>query len=158
MEQAKKKRKARTAKKRDKRTAVIMNPMRAKFLQMYQDPKSPTFGNAYRTGLACGFSENYSKSILFKNSKWLVELGSLIGDERRLRKAEANFDEYQNLDITNGGDKIDPSILAIKAKVDFYLAERLDKAKYSTRTENATIVKVEHTIDEETRKKLDAIL
>ena len=153
-----KKRIRKPTKKRDKREMVVMNPQRAKFLAMYQDPKSPTYNNAYRTGLAVGFSDNYSKSILFKNSKWLVELGSLFNDEKMLAKAEANFREVQELDITNGGDRIDPAILGIKLKNDQFLAERLNKAKYSTRTENAVLVKHEHTIDEETRKRLDALL
>lgn len=156
--EVKKKRKPRTIKKRDKRELIIMNPQRTKFLQMYQDPKSQTFNNAYRTGLAVGFSDNYSKSILVKNSKWLVELGSLFNDELMLSKAEENFREVQGLQIKDNEGKVDTNIIAQRNKVDMFLAERLNKAKYSTRTENAVLVKVEHTIDEETKKRLDALL
>jgi hypothetical protein len=156
--EVKTKRKSRVIKKRDKRTIVLMNPQREKFLALYRDPKSPTYNNAYRSGLAVGFSDNYSKNILFMNSKWLLEFIDVFNDERTLLKAESNLREVQNMDVTNGGDKIDPSILALRLKNDHFLAERLNKAKYSTRTENATLIKVEHTIDEETKKRLDALL
>ena len=136
----------------------MLSPQQSLFIQYYTNPKSETFNNAYRSALKAGFSDNYASQILYKPYPWLMEVNSLIGDERRLKKAEENFNEYQNLDIRNGGDKIDPAILANKMKVDFFLAERLNKAKYSTRTENATLVKVEHSIDEETRKRLDALL
>lgn len=157
MEMIKKKR-IRVVAKRDKRTIVLMNPQREKFLALYRDPKSSTYNNAYQSGRAVGFSDNYSKNILFMNSKWLLEYSGIFNDEHTLLKAESNLREVQNIDVTNGGDKIDPSILALRLKNDHFLAERLNKAKYSTRTENAVLVKVEHTIDEETKKRLDALL
>ena len=142
----------------DKRTNVIINPQRQMFLDNYTSVKSPTFGNAKQSAIRAGFSEEYAKTILYKPQKWLSAIDRQLGAERMLEKAEANLQSYQGLDITNGSDKIDPSILAVKVKNDQWLAERLDKTKYSTRTENATIVKVEYTIDEETRKRLDALL
>ena len=75
-----------------------------------------------------------------------------------LLKAEENFREVQGLQIKNNDGKVDTNIIAQRNKVDMFLAERLNKAKYSTRTENAVLVKVEHTLDEETRKRLDALL
>jgi hypothetical protein len=89
---------------------------------------------------------------------WLLDIQSQIGDERRLKRAESNLEQVQSLDITNGGDKIDTNLLAQRIKVDTFIAQTHDKVKYSTRTENATIVKVEHTIDEDTKRRLDALL
>lgn len=142
----------------DKRTITHVNPQQTLFLNLYTNPKSETFGNAYRSALLAGFSENYASQILSKPHKWLKEIDRQLGDERRLMQAERNFTEYQQLDVYNGGDKLDSGILAVKLKNDMFLAERLDKAKYSTRTENAVLVKVEHVLDDETRKRLDALL
>lgn len=142
----------------DKRTISVMNPQRVAFLDNYTNIKSPTFGNAKQSAIRAGFSEVYASQILYKPQKWLSAIDRQLGAERMLEKAESNLASYQSLDITNGGDKVDPSILAVKVKNDQWLAERLDKAKYSTRTENAVLVKHEHTIDEETKAKLDKLL
>lgn len=141
-----------------KREKKLLTPQQQAFIDAYTSVKSPTYGNAKQSALSVGFKEHYANQILSKPLTWLQEIDRQLGAERMLRKAESNLEAYQSLDVTNGGDKVDPSILAVKVKNDQWLAERLDKSKYSTRTENATIVKVEHTIDEETRKRLDALL
>lgn len=141
--------------KRDKK---LLTPQQQGFIDAYTNPKSATYGNAYRSALSVGFSENYSSMILTKPLTWLKEIDRQLGDERMLQRARNNLEAYQSLDVMNGGDKVDTSILAVKVKNDQWLAERLDKATFSTRTENAVLVKVEHTIDEETRKRLDALL
>lgn len=150
-----KKKRIRVVAKRDKR---IIKPQQRMFIENYTNTKSATFGNAYRSALQAGFSDVYARQILYKPYPWLMEIDNLIQDERMLLKAESNFREVQNLDITNGGDKVDSTLLAQKIKVDTFLAERLNKAKYSTRTENLVLAKVEHTIDEETKRRLDALL
>ena len=150
----------RTTAKREKR---VLTPMQRAFIDNYTNPKSTTFNNAYRSALQAGFKEQYANHILSKPHGWLKELESQITDENMLLKAEENFREVQGLKIASYDKKLDKvvvatDVLAHRNKVDMFLAERLNKAKYSTRTENATIVKVEHTIDEETRKRLDALL
>lgn len=150
-----KKKRIRVVAKREKKP---LTPKQVAFKDYYTNPKSDTFNNAYRSGLKAGFSNNYSSQILYKPFPWLMEINRQVGDERRLSKAESNLEEVQNLDITNGGDKIDVGILAQRTKVDQFIAQTHDKAKYSTRTENAVLVKVEHTLDDETRKRLDALL
>ena len=140
------------------REKKLLTPQQKAFIDAYTNVKSPTYNNARQSALSVGFSNNYANQILSKPMEWLTEIDRQLGAEKMLKQAESNLASYQSLDVMNGGDKVDPSILAVKVKNDQWLAERLDKAKYSTRTENATIVKVEHTIDEETRKRLDALL
>jgi hypothetical protein len=140
------------------REKKLLTPQQQAFISAYTNPKSPTYGNARQSALGAGFSSNYADQILYKPQNWLMEVDRQLGDERMLKQARINLQSYQGLDITNGGDKVDPSILSIKVKNDQWLAERLDKATFSTRTENAVLVKVEHSIDEETRKRLDALL
>ena len=160
---------------KDRGLSKPLNKQQAKFIELYTSPKSPTFSNAYRSGIKAGFSEEYSKTIIYQNMAWLSEINIMLGDERRLRKAEKNLEEIQNIgiktkryrniyednevvDVEEYEELTDSSILALRVKTDMFLAERLDKVKYSTRSENAHIVKVEHSIDAETQKKLDALL
>ncbi len=155
--------KAKRQRKVDGRTKVIIKPQQRLFIEAYTNPKSATFNNAYRSALQAGFSEAYASNILYKPQKWLMEIEERINDERMLAKAEENFREVQSLPVASYDKKLDKiivatDVLAQRNKVDMFLAERLNKAKYSTRTENAVLVKHEHTIDEETRKRLDALL
>lgn len=163
MELTKSGNKKRVRKPTDKRTLTIINPMQRMFIDNYTNVKSATFGNAYKSAIQAGFKHGYAEQILFKKHKWLQGIDSVLNDERMLSKAEENFREVQGLQVAHYDKKLDKvvvatDVLAHRNKVDMFLAERLNKAKYSTRTENATIVKVEHTIDEETRKRLDALL
>jgi hypothetical protein len=154
---------AKRQRKVDGRTKVVIKPQQRLFIEAYTNPKSKTFNNARQSALQAGFSENYADQILYKPQKWLMEIEGQLNDEKMLLKAEENFREVQGLQVASYDPKLDKvvvqtDVLAHRNKVDMFLAERLNKAKYSTRTENATIVKVEHTIDEETRKRLDALL
>ena len=150
-----KKKRIRVVAKRDK---PMLSVKQSDFITYYTNPKSETFNNAYRSALKAGFNAGYANQILSRPMNWLRELQYVIGDERMLLKAEENFREVQGLKIKDNEGKVDTNIIAQRNKVDMFLAERLNKAKYSTRTENAVLIKVEHTIDEETRKRLDALL
>ena len=63
---------------------------------------------------------------------WLSEN---IGDIRRLRKAEKNLEEVQNLPVINQEGKVDVALIEKRSKVDMFIAERIGKKKYSTRSE-----------------------
>lgn len=49
------------------------NPRQALFLQLYFDPKSPTWGNAKQSAIAAGYSEEYADTITYLQPKWLSE-------------------------------------------------------------------------------------
>lgn len=110
----------------------LLTPQQELFLERYTNPKSPTFGNAVQSGLAAGYTENYANNITGLMPDWLFEN---IGDMKRLKRAEKNLDEVQNLPIVNEEGKIDVQLIDKRNKVDMFLAERLDKKKYSTRNE-----------------------
>lgn len=103
------------------------------FLAYYTDPKSTTWSNALQSALKAGYTETYASNITVSMPDWLLEN---IGDMRRLRKAEKNLDEVQNLDIYNEVGRPDPQLIEKRTKVDMFIAERLDKTKYSTRQEH----------------------
>lgn len=54
---------------------------------------------------------------------------------KRLRKAEKNLDEVQNIEIYNKEGKIDANLVDKRTKVDMFISERLNKNKYSTKIE-----------------------
>jgi hypothetical protein len=55
------------------------NPQQVIFTRAYADPKSPTFGNALKSGLEAGYSESYSENITHLSPDWLSEF---IGKNR----------------------------------------------------------------------------
>jgi hypothetical protein len=53
------------------------SPQQILFLQNYLDPESPTFSNAYRSAKNAGYSEEYSKDILYESPQWIREYQGL---------------------------------------------------------------------------------
>jgi hypothetical protein len=110
----------------------LLTPQQELFLERYTNPKSPTFGNASQSAKDSGYSDTYSENITDSMPEWLLEN---IGDMKRLRKAEKNLEEVQNIQIYNDEGKLDANLIDKRTKVDMFIAERLNKAKYSTRTD-----------------------
>lgn len=110
----------------------LLNKQQELFLERYTNPKSPFFGNAYKSALEAGYSEEYSQNITGQMPEWLSEN---ISDMKRLKRAEKNLDEVQNLPIVDEEGKIDVALVGQRTKVDMFIAERLDKDKYSSRQE-----------------------
>lgn len=110
----------------------LLTPQQELFLASYTNPKSMTFSNALQSALKAGYAQEYSESITAQMPEWLSEN---LGDMRRLVKAEKNLEEVQNILIYNLEGKPDPQLIDKRTKVDMFLAERLNKQKYSTKTE-----------------------
>jgi hypothetical protein len=110
----------------------ILTPQQELFLERYTNPKSPTFGNAMQSALTAGYAQEYAENITHLMPEWLSEN---LGDMRRLKKAEKNLTEVQNIEVINEEGKPDAQLIEKRTKVDMFLAERLDKTKYSTRQE-----------------------
>lgn len=113
-------------------TDKLLTPQQELFLEKYTNPKSSTFSNAYQSALEAGYKEEYAQNITGQMPDWLSEN---ISDMKRLRKAEKNLDEVQNIQIYNEEGKLDSNLIDKRTKVDMFLAERLNKTKYSTKTE-----------------------
>lgn len=99
-----------------------VDPRQALFLQYYIDPKSETFSNAYQSAKKAGYEEEYAQNITGQMPTWLSES---IRDRYLIDKAEQNLKEFleQNEDIK------------VKADITKFVAERLNKKKYSARQE-----------------------
>ena len=61
----------------------VSNPQQELFLDHYLDVNSSTFGNAYQSALAAGYSEDYAKHITAMRPEWLA-------DNSRIRNLEFN--------------------------------------------------------------------
>lgn len=118
--------------KSKKTTEIFLNPIQEAFLSYYTNPKSETFSNATQSALKAGYSAEYADNITYLMPDWLSES---LGDMKRLRKAEKNLDEVQGIDIYDEEGKPDSQLIDKRTKVDMFLAERLNKTKYSTRNE-----------------------
>jgi hypothetical protein len=99
-----------------------LDPRQELFASLYTDPKSPTFSNATRSAIKAGYTPEYADNITSLMPEWLSEI---MGDMKRLKKAEENLDMFLNY-----GD--DPKI---QADITKFVAGTLGKRKYSTRSE-----------------------
>lgn len=113
----------------------IPDPRQVAFLANYLDYKSPTFSNCLQSALQAGFSQQYAENLLNLMPKWLSESLDSIDDLKRLKKAEKNLTEVQEIKITTEEGNPDPQLIEKRTKVDMFLAERLNKTKYATRQE-----------------------
>lgn len=111
---------------------AFLTPQQERFLACYTNPKSETFGNASQSAMKAGYKKDYADNITAEMPDWLQEN---LGDMRRLRKAEKNLDEVQNFEVVDDDGNVDVQLLDKRIKVDMFLAERLNKQKYSTRSE-----------------------
>jgi hypothetical protein len=114
-------------------TDRLLTPQQELFLALYTNPKSDTFSNALQSALKAGYAQEYAESITCKMPEWLSEN---LGDMRRLRKAEKNLEEVQNLPIIDEEGKVDVNLIDKRSKVDIFLAKALNKQKYSDRVEH----------------------
>jgi len=110
----------------------LLDPRQKLFWEKYSNPKSETFGNITQSGLSVGYTEGYSDEIgqsdWFREKLW--KLNSVFSSERKMK-------ELLELDLNNGGDKVDVGIARIQADLVKFLASTLGKEEgYSSRTEH----------------------
>lgn len=109
------------------RAVKALDPRQAAFKEYYLTPESETFGNALRSAIRAGFSEDYAKTILNQGTSWVAEI---IRDANRLAKAEKVLDK--SLSFIDSKDVGKNRIAQDSAK---FIAKTLGKHKYSERTE-----------------------
>jgi hypothetical protein len=62
------------------------------FLTNYFAPESPSYLNAYRSALACGYRDEYAQNITAQMPKWLSE--QLSYKDRIVTKAKRRLEEF----------------------------------------------------------------
>jgi hypothetical protein len=87
----------------------LLDPRQKLCWESYTNPKSETFGNAYKSALKAGYEE--STALQITTEKWFTEK---VRRMNLLGKAEKVLDETLEYDVMNGGDKIDSSIARVK--------------------------------------------
>lgn len=110
----------------------VTDPRQAKFLAAYLDPNSETFSNALRSALKAGYSQEYAENITHLMPDWLSEA---IGDAELVSRAEKALSETLNYLTVDEEGKVDASVAKIKQDTAKFILSRLNKQKYSDRTE-----------------------
>ncbi len=110
----------------------LLTPQQEAFLAEYLNPESSNFGNARQSALKAKYSESYADNITDFMPDWLLEN---MGDMKRLRKAESVLDKTLDYEPVDEEGKIDNSLLKTQNDTAKFVAERLNKKKYSTRSE-----------------------
>lgn len=80
---------------KEKPKRIRLNKKQITFIDLWTNPQSKTFGNAYRSGLEAGFTQSYSKNLTHLAPKWLSDYmeGS---DFRPEHVKQAIIDVYSN--------------------------------------------------------------
>jgi phage terminase small subunit len=100
-----------------------LNPQQIAFLNLYNNPKSETFGNAMQSALKAGYAQQYAENITNLMPDWLSE--NMERRKRILNKAERNLE-----------DLLDSADDRVKADITKFAAKTLGKNEgYSERTE-----------------------
>jgi hypothetical protein len=136
----------------------LLTPQQEAFLSYYTNPKSETFGNARQSALKAGYAETYADNITDSMPEWLLEN---IGDMKLLNKAEKVLNSTLDYEPVNKEGKIDTSLLSIQNKTAQFVAERLNKDKYSSRQEQTGKGGkdlIPDTLSKEQKEKLLALL
>jgi hypothetical protein len=109
-----------------------LNPQQLAFKDAYCNPTSDTFGNAKRSALSVGFSPEYADVITAQGTEWFSEI---LRDVQMLRKAEKVLDSTLDLIPADEDGKTDVPVLKIQTDVAKFVAERIGKDRFSTRSE-----------------------
>lgn len=147
-----------------KANGVIEDPRQSLFFSYYVNPKSETFGNAYRSAIKATYSEDYAKIITSQLPDWLSEKLRKHKTEKMATKARRNLDEFLDLetiqDVYNKdgevvGRRRDSGLTRVKADVTKFVAEKLDD-DFKGKNENHININV--NINEEEKNKIDKVL
>ena len=104
-----------------------LTPQQEKFLKALLDPKSPTWGNYLQSGLAAGYSQEYSESISYQLPNWLSEF---LGDNKLVIKASKNLE----LALDGALDEQDKA-KKIQYQASEFVLKGLQKSKWADRKE-----------------------
>ena len=117
-------------------------PQQLAFIDNYFNPESETYGKMTKSGVKAGFDEKYSENLSSMGLKWFEAAMGLYGEDDFLKEIDEELKKMVRLETIGHvkiGDEVvakqDPQLLKIKQDTLKFLAERLNKSKYSTRTE-----------------------
>lgn len=105
-----------------------LNPQQQKFLEVFLDPNSETWGNYRQSALKAGYSQDYADNISVQMPDWLNDN---LGKSRRVIKAEKNLDTA----LDGGLDDPDKGGKPIQMKATELVLKSHKKSLYSDRTE-----------------------
>lgn len=127
------------------------DPRHTRFLMLYLDPKSKTFGNAKQSALSANYSKTYAEDITNQLPRWLSDS---LGELDVIKKVEDHFKEVLSMpakkqvigafgplfvDKKKTKPLVDYHIPTIKEKTEVatFLAERLVRKKYGKAVDTA---------------------
>lgn len=115
-----------------------MDPRQKLCWDYYINPKSPTFSNGLQSALKAGYDEEYSNQIT--TLPWFLEKVRTLNMLDKAEKVLNDMLEMDEVTVKKVGevDVIvrEPQLTKIKQDTAKFVAERVGKAQYATRTEH----------------------
>ena len=99
-----------------------LDPRQLAFIDNYLDPKSATYGNAYKSALKAKYSDEYAKVIGNRTTRWMSEK---VKDSSLVEKAKSRLDEL----LSDKDDKkvaADLTKFVLKTKGDFTEKQKIE--------------------------------
>lgn len=101
-----------------------LDPRQKLCWDLYINPKSETFSNGYRSAIKAGYEEGTALQVTTLD--WFVEKCRTLN---MLDKAEKNIDKFLEMDEDTD------TKLRVKSDITKFVAERVGKERYSSRSE-----------------------
>lgn len=111
---------------------IDINQRKSLCWKFYIDPKSKTFGNAYKSALKAGYSNSHSLNIT--TDDWFKDRKAKLRREGMLDKAEGNIEKILSIEYQSNGE-INGEALRVVADMSKTIAKTLGKEHYSERSE-----------------------
>lgn len=109
----------------------VLDPRQKLCWELYTNPKSDTFGNAYQSAMKAGYEEGYAAQIT--TIDWFLDKLRRLN---MLSKAEKVLDKTLTYEPVDSEGKIDTGLLRVQTDVAKHITSTLGKNDgYSTKTE-----------------------
>jgi phage terminase small subunit len=91
-----------------KQITTVLTPRQSSFMELYTDRSSTSFGNAYQSAIAAGYSDQFARNITHLKPEWLSDN---IGQMVRIIEPD---DIMKKLTVIINSDT-EPTIVRLKA-------------------------------------------
>lgn len=112
-----------------------LTPKMKAYIAAYNDPLSPTFGNALQSALKAGYSKEYANNFTVKDQRnaWKDSATATDMYTEMLQKAENNLKKI--VEMPESEYKGNTQVMKIWKDTNTFVSERLGKDKWSSRQE-----------------------
>ncbi len=109
---------------------TIITPKQKLFMEYYLNPNSQHFGNAYKSALACGYSDEYAQNITSLKPQWLSDyIGKTHLEFEHIAQSVQELASFNRTIDSKSPDDTRLKALELLSKLQGHLIERKQVAQ-----------------------------